>query len=176
MHRFLQAYQQLTRLPRPILQAVLLPELLHRVVSLETRLPITLLPGPAISLFVDPAQLEQLLINLLRNAVEAALSGDGSVTAAGHPPEVQVTWSESAAGLVLGVEDNGPGLTDTANLFVPFYTTKPEGSGIGLALAKQIAAGHGGTLTLVNKADHSGCIAELRLPLRRPAGSTLPEW
>ena len=160
LHRFLQAYQALARLPRPSLQEVSVSELLHRVVSLETRVPVRLLPGPSLSIRLDPAQIEQLLINLLRNAAEAA----ESVATPQYVSSVVVSWTVSASEFILRVEDNGPGITDTANLFVPFYTTKPEGSGIGLALAKQIAAGHGGMLTLANK-DGSGCTAELRLPL-----------
>ena len=161
LHHFLQAYQQLTRLPRPSLQPVSLPELLRRVVALETRLPVEIEPGPPSILQLDPAQIEQLLINLVRNAVEAALSRD---TPQGSPL-VSIRWTTATGELALQVEDNGPGLTDTANLFVPFYTTKPAGTGIGLALAKQIASGHGGTLTLVNCESSPGCIAELRLPL-----------
>ena len=160
LHHFLQAYQQLTRLPRPSLQAVYLPDLLHRVVALETRLGVQIEPGPRVTLRLDPAQIEQLLINLVRNATEAAMSQELGQ----HSPCVSVRWTAVGGELAFQVEDNGPGITDTANLFVPFYTTKPAGTGIGLALAKQIASGHGGTLTLVNREATSGCIAELRLP------------
>ena len=162
LHRFLQAYQQLARLPRPNLQPVVFSELVHRVVALESRMAIQLLPGPEVVLSVDPAQIEQLLINLLANAVEAA-SSPGTPT---EGPVVAVSWTAQAAELLLQVEDNGPGLTDTANLFVPFYTTKPGGSGIGLVLAQQIAQAHHGALTLANRQGWVGCSAELRLPLR----------
>ena len=161
LHRFLQAYQALARLPRPSLQEVSVSDLLHRVASLETRAAVKVLPGPPLWIRVDPAQIEQLLINLLRNAAEAA----ESIATSQSRSSVEVAWTATATELAVRVEDNGPGITDTANLFVPFYTTKPEGSGIGLALAKQIAAGHGGTLTLTNKTLSSGCLAELRLPL-----------
>ncbi len=161
LHRFLQAYQQLTRLPRPNLQPVPLFDLVHRVVSFETRLPIQIQPGPEICVSLDSAQIEQLLINLFGNAVEAALSID----APDHTPHVAVSWSVNASEILLRVDDNGPGLAATANLFVPFYTTKPGGSGIGLVLAKQIAQAHGGSLTLVNRKGATGCRAELRLPL-----------
>ncbi len=163
LHHFLQAYQQLTRLPRPSLQTVSLPDLLSRIVALETRLAVQVQPGPPAVLRLDPGQIEQLLINLLRNAVEAALSQE---TAQGSA-HVCVRWTIAGGEFALQVEDNGPGLTDTANLFVPFYTTKSAGTGIGLALAKQIASGHGGALTLVSRENASGCIAELRLPLPR---------
>lgn len=167
LHHFLQAYQQLTRLPRPSLQPVRLPDLVRGVVALETRLPVAIEPGPPCVLQLDPAQIEQLLINLLRNAVEAALSQE---TPSGSA-SVRLRWSIAGQELALQVEDNGPGVTETANLFVPFYTTKPAGTGIGLALAKQIASGHGGTLTLANREGASGCVAELRLPLSAPAAT-----
>ena len=160
LHRFLQAYQQLTRLPAPALQLVPLAPLIHQVATLETRIPVRVLEGPALSLWVDPVQIEQLLINLLRNAVDAATEvSEGE-------PEVLIGWSLVGPEFALRIEDNGPGVTETSNLFVPFYTTKPQGSGIGLALAKQIASGHGGTLTLANRSEGPGCIAELRLGLR----------
>ena len=168
LHRFLQAYQQLARLPRPNLQPVVLSELVQRVVALEGRLPIRLLPGPDVVLSLDPAQIEQLLINVLRNAVEAALSHEMPDEAA----VVMGSWSAQSAELVLRVEDNGPGITDTANLFVPFYTTKPGGSGIGLVLAQGIAQAHRGGLTLANRQEGAGCRAELRLPLSGGAFQT----
>ncbi len=160
LHRFLQAYQQLARLPPPTLTRVALLPLVERVIGLETRLHVHLLGGPDVILQMDPAQIEQLLINLLRNAVDAALSAQTG----DHPGQVAVFWSRQASELLFSVEDNGPGLTESGNLFVPFYTTKPGGNGIGLALAKQIAAGHHGTLTLGNKPD-GGCLAALHLPL-----------
>jgi signal transduction histidine kinase len=92
----------------------------------------------------------------VRNASDAALASGGGVT---------VRWGESGEHLMIEVLDNGPGLANTANLFVPFFTTKPGGSGIGLVLARQIAEGHGGTLTLANREDAQGCRAALRLPL-----------
>jgi signal transduction histidine kinase len=130
--------------------------LMQRLVRLESRLSISLVAGPQVTVAADADQLEQLMINLLRNAVDAALETGGRVctgwTAADHTVEV---W----------VDDEGPGLQSTANLFVPFFTTKVGGSGIGLVLSRQIAEGHGGTLTLENRADRKGTRATLRLPL-----------
>jgi signal transduction histidine kinase len=126
------------------------------VVALETRLKVTLLEGPELMVQGDEDQLDQLLINLLRNAVDAALQTGGSV---------RVSWGKTATHLNVWIEDEGPGLSNTANLFVPFFTTKPGGSGIGLVLSRQIAEAHGGTLTLANRRNGQGCEARLRLPL-----------
>ncbi len=163
LNRFLQAYQQLTHLPAPQLRRVALRTVLEQVAALETRLPIHIEPGPPVVLEIDADQLQQLLINLLRNAVEAASSLDAPRDSR---PEVSVSWHSTPDHVTVQVVDNGPGLTNPANLFVPFYTTKPEGSGIGLVLAQQIATAHKGTLTLSNRVDAPGCMAELRLPLQ----------
>ncbi len=154
--RFMSAYAQLAKLPPPNLQPLEISPWVHQVAALETRLPVAVLPGPEITLRADRDQLEQLLINLLRNAVDAACETGGGVL---------VRWNRSGNALELIVEDEGPGLSNTANLFVPFFTTKPQGSGIGLALSRQIAENHGGTLTLENRAKGPGCEAKLRLPL-----------
>jgi signal transduction histidine kinase len=127
-----------------------------RVAGLERRKSIAVAGGPGITLQADPDQLEQLLINLVRNAVDATLDNRGSVT---------VIWDVSEGRVRLRIEDQGPGLSNTTNLFVPFFTTKPGGSGIGLVLCRQIAEAHGGTLTLQNRDPGPGCRAELTLPL-----------
>ena len=156
--RFLEGYARLARLPSPKLQTVDVPDCIRRVVGLETRLKVALQPGPETTLSADRDQLEQLLINLVRNAVDAALETGGGAS---------VRWRKNGAYLEILVEDEGPGLTSTANLFVPFFTTKPGGSGIGLVVSRQIAEAHGGTLTLENRAASPGCVAQLRLPLRQ---------
>ncbi len=158
--RFLRAYQQMTRLPPPRLQRVSVLPLLRQVLPLETRLTVELAAGPPLFVEADPDQLQQLLINLIRNAVEAAVSSPENTA-----PRVWMTWSATPLLAVLQVHDNGLGLIDPANLFVPFYTTKPEGSGIGLVLAQQIASAHKGTVVLYNHPAGAGCVAELRLPL-----------
>ena len=155
--RFMASYAQLARLPQPQLQPVDVDELVRRVAALETRLPVTVLGGPRVSVHADPDQLEQLLINLVRNATDATLEEAGGT--------VQVRWRIRAGRLNLLVEDEGRGLGDTHNLFVPFYTTKPGGSGIGLVLSRQIAEGHGGTLELENRRGSRGARASVLLPM-----------
>ena len=155
LNRFLASYARLARLPPPKLAPVELAPLIHRVASLETRLEVQVRPGPLLTLQADVDQLEQLLINLIRNAADAALETHGGV---------RVDWRMDAADTLIQVEDDGPGLSNTTNLFVPFFTTKRDGSGIGLALGRQIAEAHRGSLTLQNRSGHSGCIASLRLP------------
>lgn len=163
LNRFLQAYQRLSRLPAPALRPTPLAPLAHRIAALETRLPIQILPSPDLTLLADPDQLQQLLINLLRNAVDAALSAPQ--TPPPHQPIVTLAWTSTPTTATLHILDNGPGLTNPANLFVPFYTTKPGGSGIGLVLAQQIVQAHRGALTLTNRPNQPGCQAEIRLPL-----------
>jgi len=159
--RFMASYAQLARLPRPELSAVEVGELVHRVASLETRSDVGIVEGPEVTVEADAAQLEQALINLIRNAVDAsAEEGDAAVS---------VSWRVEGNEVHVLVEDEGPGISDTANLFVPFYTTKPGGSGIGLVLSRQIAEGHGGSLELENREDGSGARARMRLPLE-PVG------
>src|SRR6201996_7018185 len=161
LNRFIQAYRQLAQLPPPALQPVPLPALVERAVALETRVLVQLKPGPDIVLEVDPDQIEQLVINLLRNAAEAALARFPDALS---KAQVTITWQATAQAVIILIEDNGIGLTNPSNLFVPFYTTKPGGSGIGLALARQICEAHGGVLQVANRMDGPGCGAEIRLP------------
>ncbi len=154
--RFMHAYARLARLPRPTLARVQVREWVEQAAALERRVAVGVKGGPEATLEADRDQLEQLLINLVRNAADAALETGGGVWLA---------WETREGWLELRIEDEGPGLAETANLFVPFFTTKPEGTGIGLALSRQIAEAHGGGLTLVNRAGASGCVASVRLPL-----------
>lgn len=154
--RFMNAYARLAKLPPPVLQPVDVGDWIKRVVALEPRLRVELLRGPEIRVQADPDQLEQLLINLLRNAVDAALETGGGV---------RVGWQHDGGHVDIWVQDDGPGIPNAANLFVPFFTTKLGGSGIGLVLCRQIAEAHGGTLTLENRQSARGVEARLRLPL-----------
>jgi two-component system nitrogen regulation sensor histidine kinase NtrY len=156
LSRFMGAYARLAKLPPPTMAPVVVSDLVRRVVTLETRIPPTLAPGPDITIQADADQLEQLLINVIRNAADASMETKGGV---------RVGWNRQDGQLVVWVRDEGPGLPNTANLFVPFFTTKPTGSGIGLVLSRQIAEAHGGALTLQNADSGPGCEARLMLPL-----------
>jgi nitrogen fixation/metabolism regulation signal transduction histidine kinase len=157
LHRFVQSYRQLAQLPPPRLRPVQLGPLMERVVLLEQRLPVKLDPGPAAMLNADPDQLEQMLINLLANAVDASLARDAQ--------PVRASWKIAGTSVLITIEDRGLGIANAENLFVPFYTTKPSGSGVGLALAQQIARAHGGEIQLVNREDGEGARATIRLPV-----------
>jgi nitrogen fixation/metabolism regulation signal transduction histidine kinase len=160
--RFMEAYARLARLPKPDLRPLEVGPLVRRVVGLETRLRVDLQPGPDVTLQADGDQIEQLLINLVKNAVEAAQETGGGVRA-GWKLGGSRRNGAGAPYVEVWVEDDGPGLSNTTNLFVPFFTTKPGGSGIGLVLSRQIAEAHGGTIVLENRRGGTGCKARLRL-------------
>ena len=156
LSRFTTAYARLAKLPQPKFASVNVLSLVRRILSVETRLGVRIEPSPDLSVRADPDQLEQLLINLVHNAVDASLETGGGVS---------VGWRTEGRTLNLWIDDEGAGLPNESNLFVPFFTTKPGGSGIGLVLSRQIAEAHGGTLNLGNRTDHRGCRAQLRIPL-----------
>jgi len=164
LNRFVQSYRMLAQLPRPRLRPVSLEPLVERVSFLEQRLTVNLEPGPNLVLRADPDQLEQMLINLLTNAADASLANANLL--------VRINWSLAGSGVQIVIEDNGLGIANPDNLFVPFYTTKPAGSGIGLALAQQIARAHGGDVSLINRQDGDGACAIVWLPMTSPESET----
>ncbi len=162
LDRFIGAYSRLAHLPQPQFSDVDVADLFRRVVGLEIRMPVVVEGGPNVKVRGDRDQLEQLLINVISNAVESSLqshpAGDG---------QVSVSWQVDSEGLRVFIDDDGTGLDESVDVFVPFYTSKEHGSGIGLTLCRQIAEAHEGGLTLENHADRPGCRACLRLPLRQ---------
>jgi nitrogen fixation/metabolism regulation signal transduction histidine kinase len=157
--RFLQAYARLAKLPRPRVGTVEVAAWVRRAASLETRVGVEVRGGPDLTLKADGDQMEALLTNLVRNAADAALETAGGAS---------IAWETNDGWLTLAVEDDGPGIADPSNLFVPFFTTKPGGTGIGLTLCRQIAEAHGGTVALANRVGARGCRATVRLPLGGP--------
>jgi two-component system nitrogen regulation sensor histidine kinase NtrY len=152
----MSAYARLARLPAPQRSPLDVGHWVRRIAALETRIAVDVEPGPPIRIAADGDQLDQLLINLVRNAADAALETGGGV---------RVRWSSDNGTLALEVEDDGPGLASSSNLFVPFFTTKKQGSGIGLVLSRQIAEAHGGSLRLENRMDGRGAVATVVLPV-----------
>jgi nitrogen fixation/metabolism regulation signal transduction histidine kinase len=155
LSRFVGAYSRLAKLPRPRLAELDVETVVRRAAAIEGRLSVTVSPGPAITIRADADQVEQVLINLILNAADASLTSHGAVEAG---------WSLEADKVLITVTDSGPGVANPSNLFVPFFTTKPGGSGIGLVLSRQIAEAHGGSLQLANREGGPGCRATLVLP------------
>jgi len=161
LNRFMASYARLAKLPPPVLAPLDVGDWVRRAIQLESRLPVRLIEGPKVSILADGDQLDQVLINLLTNALEAAQETGGGV---------EVSWSAQDGMVEVAVRDEGPGLPSLGNLFVPFFTTKPSGSGIGLVFCRQVVEAHGGGITLRNRGDRKGCVALLRLP-RGPGGA-----
>ena len=164
LHRFLEAYRRLAQMPPPVLREVKLAPLIARAASLETRMKVSVQPGPDVAFQADPDQLEQMLINLVRNATDAVLETSPPSATPADAQHVEVHWDANASDVTLIIDDNGPGLLNPANVFTPFYTTKPNGSGVGLVLSRQIAEAHGGRIEISNRIGVRGCSVRVVLP------------
>jgi nitrogen fixation/metabolism regulation signal transduction histidine kinase len=177
LHRFLEAYRRLAQMPAPVLREVRIGLLITRAASLETRMNVSVQPGPDVIFQADPDQLEQMLINLVRNATDAVLemspvSKHGASGVGSEKQQVEVHWDADPSNVILTIDDNGPGLSNPANVFTPFYTTKPNGSGVGLVLSRQIAEAHGGRIEISNRIGVRGCSVRVVLP--RSPSSVVP--
>ena len=150
LSRFMGAYARLARLPPPARRKASIGELIRRAASLYPE-RVTVSNGPNIELNIDADQIEQVMINLIKNAVEAA----------GEHGGVEVRWRSHSGQVMIEVIDDGPGLSQTENLWVPFFTTKQGGTGLGLVLCREIVENHGGEITLTNRGDRSGCVASV---------------
>ena len=164
LHRFLEAYRRLAQMPAPVLREVKLAPLITRAASLETRMKVSVQAGPDVVFQADPDQLEQMLINLVRNATDAVLETSPPSATPADAQHVAVHWDANASDVTLIIDDNGPGLLNPANVFTPFYTTKPNGSGVGLVLSRQIAEAHGGRIEISNRIGVRGCSVRVVLP------------
>lgn len=155
LNRFMGDCSRLAKLPEPAITTVDLGSCVRNAAALEERLAVAVGDGRSVEVAADQAQIEQVLINLIKNAVEASLETGGSV---------EILWSSDAAMAEVVIRDDGPGLPESGNLFVPFFTTKEDGSGIGLFLSRQIVEAHNGSVTVRNREDEQGCEAILRIP------------
>jgi two-component system nitrogen regulation sensor histidine kinase NtrY len=181
LQRFLEAYRKLAQMPAPKVKDVPLAALVSRVAALEMRLKVCVQEGPHIVFQADPDQLEQMLINLIRNAVDAVLENTSAVAKADEEASVEgkrggvvIRWDADNNQVILAIEDEGAGLLNRANLFTPFYTTKPNGSGVGLVLCRQIAEAHGGAVEISNRLDRPGCLVKVVLPRSPALPSAMP--
>lgn len=158
LSQFVDSYKQLAKLPEPQTQPLSIRPLVEKIITLFNHANIGIEADADFILQLDPVQFEQVLINLLKNAVEAtALINPGSA--------ITIRWTVVRQFFKLDIYDQGGGISNPDNLFVPFYSTKKQGSGIGLVLCRQIIEAHNGRLTLSNR--HSGgCCASVELPVR----------
>jgi len=153
LSRFMGAYARLARLPPPVANDVDINALIRRAASLYGD-RVVVNAGPAVMASVDPDQIEQVMINLIKNGVEASPDDES----------IGIDWAVTDGSILIRIVDNGSGLASTDNLWVPFFTTKPGGTGLGLVLCREIVENHGGEISLANRHDARGCIARVFLP------------
>ncbi|WP_143764272.1 sensor histidine kinase [Cognaticolwellia mytili] len=158
LKEFVNSYKQISHLPKPKKHPSSLKSLVEKVTKLFHKNTITVATSQDLTLFIDAVQIEQVLINLMKNAVEA-------IKAAGTAGEIVISWQVENSLLVMTITDDGVGIANDTNMFVPFYTTKKQGSGIGLVFCRQIVEAHNGELSLTNRLNKQGCKVTLKLPL-----------
>jgi signal transduction histidine kinase len=163
--KFIGNYRQLSRLPMPERKKVEVAGLLEEVLGLHREqcalrgITFALQPGPAgLTAFLDAGQVKQVLINLVKNAMEALEDKQGA--------ELRLTAKRVLDEVLIEVHDNGAGIPPAIleKIFVPFFTTKAEGSGIGLSLSRQILRNHGGQLSVASTPG-TGTAFHITLPL-----------
>jgi len=157
LSRFVGDYSKIAKLPQPSKSSFNLIQLITRIVNLHDFKGQTIRAEQCcdVHIYADEAQIEQLLINLTKNAIEANQATNGNTL---------ILCRQEPKRIMIEVLDEGLGLASSDNLFIPFYSTKPGGSGIGLTLSQQIAENHDGNLELVNREDRQGCVARVSLP------------
>jgi nitrogen fixation/metabolism regulation signal transduction histidine kinase len=153
---FIQRFGQLSKLPEPEKEPVSIRQLVESVTPLFNEREILRQSDAEIILQADPVQMKQVLINIFKNADEAMPDSAGVIT---------IEWSMRNQRLLIKITDEGSGIGNPDNLFVPLYTTKEHGSGLGLVLCRQVVEAHDGNLTISNRADARGCEVMIELPV-----------
>ena len=169
LNRFLQGYRQLAQMPPPVLRKSALSPLVTRVAGLETRIAVAAIPGPDVSVMADPDQLEQMLINLVRNAAEAVLEGQpvtrtDSEATNGSKAGVVISWTllENIRGADDRRQRSRP--SESKQYFCSFLHDQAVRQRYRSGTSRQIAEAHGGSLELTNRADERGCRVKVVLP------------
>lgn len=157
LSQFVDSYKQLAKLPEPNKQTTSILELLEKIKLLFKNQKIIIDPKADIQLFIDPVQFEQVFINIFKNAIE-------SMSQVNTQGVVNVKWNAKGSFFKLNIYDEGCGIGNLDNIFVPFYSTKKHGSGIGLVLCRQIIEAHGGSLVITNRIDAQGCCVSIEVP------------
>lgn len=163
---FVENYRKLTKIPAPVIQSVPVSELFNHIELLftDTKTPLHFSIAPSnLHIPADRSLIEQVLINLVKNAFEACADlPDGEIW-------VKAFRKENA--VVITISDNGCGIVTEAidKIFVPFYTTKPKGSGIGLSLCRQIINRHSGSISVTSE-EEKGSTFSISLPLDQAYG------
>lgn len=157
---FVNSYKQISSLPNPQKVPTSINNLVNKIIPLYAKSNIIITDTPNVTMLIDPVQIEQVLINIIKNSVESMQSVNSQGV-------VDLSWLAEKNTFTLTISDEGAGILNPDNLFVPFYTTKQRGSGIGLVLCRQILEAHNGQLTLTNRLDKNGCLAVISIPIEK---------